>query len=168
MTQQDNQRWHGLDAVRGLALVAGVVLHAAMTFLPGPQMWLVKDVSESTTLSVAFFAIHMARMTVFFVLAGFFGRLVFHRAGAMGFVRNRAMRIALPLILAWPLVWFAILWVMGATTPGDGGGMPTLTAGTFPLTHLWFLYLLLWLLCQQFFNFYSFVEHILFLRAAKV
>jgi hypothetical protein len=145
MLQQPDQRWHGLDAVRGLALTAGVVLHGAMAFLPGPQMWLVKDATESTTLSVAFFTIHMARMTVFFVLAGFFGRLVFHRAGPLRFVRNRAMRIALPLVLAWPLVWFAILMVIAAATPGGDSGIPALTAGTFPLTHLWFLYLLLWL-----------------------
>jgi hypothetical protein len=131
--------------VRGLALTAGVVLHGAMAFLPGPQMWLVKDATESTTLSVAFYTIHLALMRVFFVLAGFFARGVFHGAGPRGFWRNRAMRIALPLILAWPLVWFAILFVMGAATPGSSGSIPTLTVGTFPLTHLWFLYLLLWL-----------------------
>ena len=105
MQQQVAQRWHGLDAVRGLALVSGVVLHSAMAFLPGPQMWLVDDVNHSTALSVAFFTIHMARMTVFFVLAGFFARLVFHRVGAVQFLRNRAMRIAVPLVLFWPVIW---------------------------------------------------------------
>ena len=145
MTVEANQRLHGLDAVRGLALVAGVVLHAAMAFLPGPQLWMVVDASRSTTLSVGFFVIHMARMTVFFVLAGFFARLVFHRAGWQGFIRNRALRIAVPLVLAWPLVWFGILAVVGAASPGDSGGIPSISAATFPLTHLWFLYVLLWL-----------------------
>lgn len=139
------QRWHGLDAVRGLALVAGVFLHSAMAFLPGPPVWLIADTTRSTTLSVAFFAIHMARMTLFFVLAGFFARLLAERGGCRGFVENRIMRIALPLVVFWPLVWCGILFVMGAATPGDGGGIPKLTAATFPLTHLWFLYLLLWL-----------------------
>jgi len=145
MSDSTLQRWHGLDAVRGLALVAGVVLHAAMAFLPGPPVWVVADATRSTTLSVGFFAIHMARMSLFFVLAGFFARLVVHRGGWLAFVRNRAMRIALPLVIFWPPVWFGILLVMGAATPGDGGGIPALTLGTFPLTHLWFLYLLLWL-----------------------
>lgn len=145
MTQLPDGRWHGLDAVRGLALVAGVLLHAAMSFLPGPPMWVVTDVTRSTTLSVAFFAIHIARMTLFFVLAGFFARLVVARGGALAFARNRAMRIALPLLLAWPLVWSAILLVMGAATPGSSGGIPRITAATVPLTHLWFLWLLLWL-----------------------
>lgn len=145
MSDATMQRWHGLDAVRGFALVAGVLLHSAMSFLPGPQMWVIADTTRSTALSVGFFGIHMARMTLFFVLAGFFARLVLHRNGWRAFVRNRAMRIALPLVVFWPLVWFGILLVMGAATPGEGSGIPTLTVATFPLTHLWFLYLLLWL-----------------------
>lgn len=145
MSDTTLQRWHGLDAVRGLALVAGVILHAAMAFLPGPQVWLIADATRSTTLSVAFFAIHMARMTLFFVLAGFFARLVMERGGWRAFVRNRALRIALPLVIFWPMVWFGILLVMDAATPGDGGGIPRITLTTVPLTHLWFLWLLLWL-----------------------
>ncbi|MEO7775663.1 MAG: acyltransferase family protein [Steroidobacteraceae bacterium] len=145
MNEQTQDRLHGLDAVRSLALMGGVVLHAAMAFLPGTQLWVVVDTSRSTTLSVAFFVIHMARMTVFFVLAGYFGRLVLHRVGVVGFVRNRALRIAVPLLLAWPLVYGAILVVMGAASPGGGRTIPLITAATFPLTHLWFLYLLLWL-----------------------
>lgn len=145
MTQAPDQRWHGLDAVRALALVAGVVLHAAMAFLPGPQLWLVADPSRSLALSVAFFTIHMGRMTVFFVLAGFFGRLVHQRLGTVGFARQRVVRIGVPLVLAWPLVLSAIGAVLNAGNPGgetDNGG---LTAATFPLAHLWFLYVLLWL-----------------------
>ena len=53
MTHAAPARWHGLDAVRGFALVAGVVLHASMAILPGPQLWLVADATRSTTLSVA-------------------------------------------------------------------------------------------------------------------
>jgi peptidoglycan/LPS O-acetylase OafA/YrhL len=142
-TQRADQREHGLDAVRGLALVAGVVLHAAMAFLPGPQLWVVADSSRSTTLSVAFFVIHMARMTVFFVLAGFFARLMFHRMGATGFMRNRLARVAAPLVLAWPLGFGAILMVMGAAAPAGAPAGPGLALASFPLTHLWFLYVLL-------------------------
>ena len=31
----EHTRLHALDAVRGFALLAGVVLHAAMSYLPG-------------------------------------------------------------------------------------------------------------------------------------
>ena len=109
MTQHSIERLHGLDAVRGLALTAGVVLHGAMAFLPGPQLWLVMDTTRSTTLSVSFFVIHMARMTVFFLLAGFFGRMVMHRDGWVAFARQRLMRIGVPMVLAWPLVFGAMI-----------------------------------------------------------
>lgn len=139
------ERWHGLDAVRATALLLGVLLHASMSFLPGPQIWLVADASRSTTLSITFFVIHLMRMTVFFLIAGFFGRLVFHRVGAWGFLRNRLQRIAVPLLIAWPIVWTAIIWVVVAAA-GEGGTRPptpALSARNFPLAHLWFLYLLL-------------------------
>lgn len=138
-----NDRLHGLDAVRGLALTLGVVLHGAMAFLPGPQLWIVADSSRSTTLSVSFFVIHMARMTVFFLLAGFFGRLVMHRDGWARFARQRLLRIGVPLVLAWPLVFGSIIAVLSVTAPPGAPGGPGLSAETFPLTHLWFLYVLL-------------------------
>lgn len=140
---QNAERLHGLDAVRGLALVAGVVLHGAMAFFPGQEIWLVADATRSTTLSVSFFVIHMARMTVFFVLAGFFGRMVMHRDGWIAFARQRLLRIGVPMVLAWPLVFGAIIAVMVATAPPDEEGGLSLSLKTFPLTHLWFLYVLL-------------------------
>ena len=143
MTKHGIERLHGLDAVRGLALTAGVVLHGAMAFLPGPQLWLVMDTSRSTTLSVSFFVIHMARMTVFFVLAGFFGRMVMHRDGWFAFARQRLLRIGVPMVLAWPLVFAAIIAVLIATAPPGATGGPGLSVESFPLTHLWFLYVLL-------------------------
>lgn len=143
MTQPSTERLHGLDAVRGLALVAGVVLHGAMAFLPGPQLWLVADTSRSTTLSVSFFVIHMARMTVFFLLAGFFGRMVMHRDGWVTFARQRLVRIGVPMVMAWPLVFGSIVAVLGATAPPGASDGPGPTVQAFPLTHLWFLYVLL-------------------------
>lgn len=143
MTQQNTPRQHGLDAVRGLALTLGVVLHGAMAFLPGPQLWLLADLSRSTTLSVTFFVIHMARMTVFFLLAGFFGRMVMRRDGWVSFARQRLLRIGVPMLLAWPFVFGSIVAVMVVTAPPGAGRGPGLSAESFPLTHLWFLYLLL-------------------------
>ncbi|MBK8542550.1 MAG: acyltransferase family protein [Caulobacteraceae bacterium] len=93
------ERYHALDAVRGGVLVLGVFFHATLSFLPGDQMWLVMDASRSTELSVLFFTLHIFRMTVFFVLAGFFGRLLLERLGVGAFVMNRVKRIATPLVM---------------------------------------------------------------------
>src|SRR5437899_3373303 len=67
------ERLHALDAVRGLALLLGIVLHATMSFIPAPtRFWIIQDTHPSMTLALLFFAIHVFRMTTFFVMAGFF------------------------------------------------------------------------------------------------
>ncbi len=143
------ERYHALDAVRGGVLVLGVFFHATLSFLPGDQMWLVMDGSRSPELSVLFFTLHIFRMTVFFVLAGFFGRLLLERLGTGGFVMNRAKRIAMPLAMFWPIVLTAFIAVLIWAAVQANGGVapegppPPLTAETFPLLHLWFLYVLL-------------------------
>ena len=150
MSSVVGERYHALDAVRGGVLVLGVFFHATLSFLPGEQMWIVMDSSRSPELSVLFFTLHIFRMTVFFVLAGFFGRLLLKRLGVGRFVMNRAKRIAAPLVLFWPLVLTAfiatLLWAAaqanGGTLP-EGPPPPPMTAETFPLLHLWFLYVLL-------------------------
>lgn len=144
-------RYHGLDAVRGAALMLGVLFHAALSFLPGPQVWIVMDAARSTELSVMFYVLHIFRMTVFFVLAGFFARLLLRKLGTMAFIKNRVTRIGLPLVSAWPIVMTAfiavIIWVAiranGGVAPENPEPPPPLTAETFPLLHLWFLYALL-------------------------
>ena len=144
------ERFHALDAVRGGVLLLGVFFHAAMSFLPGPQLWVVMDGARSTELSVLFYVLHVFRMTVFFVLAGFFARLLFQKRGVGGFIANRAKRIAIPLVSFWPISIAVIIAVaIWAAVQANGGAMPegppppATTAETFPLTHLWFLYVLL-------------------------
>lgn len=144
------ERLHALDAVRAFALLLGVVLHATLSFMPGPQMWLVADPSRSIWLAMLFFVIHVFRMTLFFLVAGFFAHLLYHRLGARGFMRDRLKRIAVPLATFWPivmtlimlvLVWLAYIKFGGI--PKDPQPGPKFTPDDFPLAHLWFLWVLL-------------------------
>src|ERR1700687_4331696 len=144
------ERLHALDAVRGFALLLGVVLHAALSFIPtSSRFWIIQDSHPSTTLAVLFFAIHVFRMTTFFLIAGFFAHMSFHRRGARDFIKDRLRRIAVPLLLGWPIVFAAIVLVVfwaagfpnGGAPPGARNWPPVLPR--FPLTHLWFLYVLL-------------------------
>ncbi|MDH6256407.1 acyltransferase family protein [Bradyrhizobium sp. BR13661] len=145
-----SERLHALDAVRGIALLLGIVLHAAMSFVwVSPRFWIIQDTHPSLILSLLSFTIHVFRMTTFFLMAGFFARMSFHRRGAGGFVRDRLQRIALPLVIGWPLVYvpIALVVIWAASFPNGGplqeasGWMPALP--NFRLTHLWFLYVLL-------------------------
>lgn len=145
------ERLHGLDALRGGALLLGVALHAAMSFMPGP-VWIVTDSQPSRTLTVGFYAVHLFRMMIFFLIAGFFARMGLHRRGAGGFIVDRLKRIAAPLFVFWPLVMTGIIAVLiwNAARVAAGTGVsppapppPAFTPTSFPLTHLWFLWVLL-------------------------
>jgi ABC-type multidrug transport system ATPase subunit/peptidoglycan/LPS O-acetylase OafA/YrhL len=143
---QPTERLHALDAVRGFALIAGVVLHATMSFLPGfsAQGWPLTDNASSVALGVTFYVIHIFRMTTFFVIAGFFGRMLLHRGGVRAFVSNRSTRVVIPLVVGWivffPMVATAMVWARGAAPPP--GEILRQAALSFPLAHLWFLYVL--------------------------
>lgn len=140
----DDNRLHALDAVRGSALLLGLVLHSTMSFIfPIP----VADSSPSTTLAVIFYVIHIFRMAVFYFIAGFFAHMVFHRRGFREFVRDRATRIGIPLVAGWvvlaPPTIVIVIWGLirtyGLETLKDAAGQ---SPGGFPWTHLWFLYYL--------------------------
>jgi len=152
-TQPNGERLHALDAVRSFALLLGVAFHASMSFLPGiPKgMWAMSDNSPSAFLGDAGFVAHSFRMTLFFFIAGYFARLLHGKLGTAGFWANRGKRIAVPMIVGWPLLFVAIIFVWGLGMQKVFNGAPpappemSKELGALPLFHLWFLYQLLWL-----------------------
>lgn len=145
-----DDRLHGLDALRGGALLLGIVLHAALSYLPTP-FWFTPDTQTSPLASALFFVIHLFRMTTFFLIAGLFAHMLLHRRGWRGFMIDRLKRIAGPLFGLWWVVFPAIVavviwsaWVQnGGAFPENAPPPPPLTLATVPLTHLWFLWMLL-------------------------
>lgn len=148
MTDTGGERLHALDAVRGFALLAGVVFHATMSFLPGMPLWPKMDNDPSPTLGLVFYVLHIFRMATFFLLAGFFARMLLQRRGVGGFVTNRLKRIVVPLLVGWPIVMVAIIAALAWNASVAAGGAPLPppppppALPAFPLTHLWFLYVL--------------------------
>ena len=145
-------RLHHLDALRGGALLLGVLLHALMPYLPG-DFWLIEDGSESTWAALGVGVIHLFRMVLFMMLAGYFGRMVLHRRGTRSYLRDRLLRIGLPLVVLWPVLFALVVLpvVLAEVLQGPGGAtgsqppVPNAT-GTpldLPTMHLWFLLLLL-------------------------
>ena len=150
-----DERLHALDAVRGFALLLGIVLHGAMSFLPGLTAigWPITDASPSDSLGIVFYVIHIFRMSTFFLIAGFFAHLVFHRHGAKRFIHDRAKRIGVPLILLWlPVVSLVVVPMAWAYQINPLANSAKLDAAashyaepSVPLLHFWFLYVLIWL-----------------------
>ena len=130
-TKPTTTRYHGLDALRAFAMIMGVVLHAALLYADADLAYEVtgkKDTPTSETLGVIFFFIHTWRMPVFFLLAGFFTRLMIERRGTLNLLKNRSIRIGIPLIVG--SLTYNLLF-------GYGSVLQT--------HHLWFLYDLVWM-----------------------
>jgi fucose 4-O-acetylase-like acetyltransferase len=150
---ETQERLHSLDAVRALALLLGIVLHAAASFMPSGfnLPWLIADNSPSVVLAGLTGMIHLFRMSLFFFVAGFFAHLVYHRKDAHAFTRDRLERIALPFVVGWcvmaPLLRF--IWWRGSRKAGVFHTLELWPAGAewssgqVRLTHLWFLYYLI-------------------------
>lgn len=142
-----NDRFHSLDAVRAGALLAGILLHAIMAYMPG---WPFSYGSTSASLGVLYFVIHIFRMALFFIIAGFFARLLHQRLGTKNFIKNRLKRIGLPFIAAFffvvPLTIVAIIWSvrqLGIESPPNMQPPFPIIGPPVPMGHLWFLYVLL-------------------------
>ncbi len=100
-----HDRYHALDSLRGFAMFLGVVLHAGLSFgTQPPVFWPVRDNDPTLLADVCLFAVHTFRMQTFFLLAGFFGCLLYKRYGLGGMVRHRIRRVALPFVLSVMLV----------------------------------------------------------------
>jgi peptidoglycan/LPS O-acetylase OafA/YrhL len=143
------ERLHGLDGLRGAALLLGVVLHGTLSFFPS-QIWIVGDDQTSVWASGLFFVINLFRMASFFLIAGLFGHMMLKRRGTAGFIKNRLIRIAGPLAAFWGPVMAGIVAVLvwnaslHGLTAADAPPPPTYDWTNIPLTHLWFLWVLLW------------------------
>lgn len=138
-------RLHGLDALRASALLLGIVLHSLIPFAPD-IVWIASDRYRSEAASAGIFVIHLFRMPLFLLLAGYFARMALLRRGIRSFAGDRLRRIGLPLVVFWPLAVLplGLLAVVNAQVrgvplpvPPDGPDAPPSPG------QLWFLLVLL-------------------------
>ena len=163
---QPSVRYHAMDALRAFALLLGIVYHSAESFEPHHDNWAINDCNPSFLLSIFRHASHSFRLEMFFLMAGFFAFMVYHRRGARSFIWGRINRILIPLVVGWfllfPIVGYVWLWghsisgrldlmdvpaefqsfppwklIIGVIVSGEFMG------NLFDLLHLWFLHQLL-------------------------
>lgn len=128
----------GLDFLRAILILEGVLYHAARS-LPGGNSWYyVAEKNESIGFSSLIEFVHAFRMEAFFFLSGMFSAMIVLRKGTAFFVDNRKKRVLLPLIGSFlfipPLMYLISSVIKG--TPMDTAGL----MGSWGyLHHLWFL-----------------------------
>ncbi|GHC03124.1 acyltransferase family protein [Thermomonas carbonis] len=153
---QTGDRIHHMDNLRALAMLAGVVFHAALAYSPLMHpIWPLADAGHSILVDVVAWFLHLFRMPLFFVVAGFFAALLVARRGMAGLFRNRGVRVLLPLLLFLPLVLISMHWLTMQAVANVAHPSPALVwmrdwieqHGALPSlpgwAHLWFLFYLL-------------------------
>lgn len=147
-------RFHALDGLRAAMMLLGIVLHASVSYIVAvlpENAWGYKDQSTSLAADFLVLGIHIFRMPVFFVMAGFFAALLMERYGVTGMLRNRASRVLVPFLLFWvilsPLIFLGAAFANGQAAGGQGRAAVRGYLTTGPLwqdstLHLWFLYFL--------------------------
>ncbi len=139
------QRLHGLDAVRSGALLLGIVLHSLLPFTD--IVWMINDSERSIVALWVSGTIHLFRMALFMLLAGYFGRMVTLQRGSGSYFRDRAKRILLPAVVFWPftVIPLGLLAMYGASVRGLPAPMaqePSSPLMMFTPGQLWFLLVL--------------------------
>ncbi len=156
MSQQNHlstERLYALDNLRAVMMWLGIVLHVAVIYMAGdsPLPWRDNQTSEWADRMVSL--IHNFRMPVFFVLAGFFVALLVQRRGLVGMLKNRFMRLGLPFVILWPVVFaatgvlvmlFAHRMARGTWGYDESLFIPREGSPKINTLHMWFLLMLMW------------------------
>ena len=136
--QTDVIRYHGLDALRALAMAMGIVLHAALPYFFTDGFWPADD--HSKPIKAIFEFIHIWRMPVFFILSGFLSALVINRRSTIYWADHRFKRVALPLFIFWIPIALVLPQIFGYGFKGQFPGADGIKAEIFfNPNHLWFL-----------------------------
>ena len=152
-----SDRLHYLDNLRALAMLSGIFLHAGLAYDASVQkFWLATDPSSSIVVHVLIWFVHLFRMALFFLISGYFAKLLVVRKGTKGFLWNRTVRILFPFLLFYPFLLIAIVSVISfaisyvENAQGIIGliqeAIRTKQTGEQPppnAMHLWFLYYLM-------------------------
>lgn len=145
-------RIHGLDALRAIAMLMGIFLHASIFHLQRPlKGWPTDDSFHTLAFDYLYHWIHSFRMPLFFLIAGFFARFLYYKIGEKEFIRHRFKRIFIPfaisLFVILPLSSFPFLYNALLKQGNDPAGAIWLAIPKMfswnGLYHLWFLYYLI-------------------------
>jgi glucan biosynthesis protein C len=139
-------------------MILGLVLHSALTYnvTNHGNAWEIKD-PESNYILTDFIVllIHSFRMPIFFLVAGFFGSMLFYERGVIQMLKNRISRIVFPFIvfvfILSPILYFSFSYTIAVFENQENPFVNStqLFSNIFVFipkgtSHLWFLYYLIY------------------------
>ena len=148
-----SSRIYGFDALRATAMWLGVILHSIIFFKQNPaENWPHDQYLFSAGLEWLYEFIHSFRMPLFFLVAGYFSKVVIEKSGLNIFVNQRVQRILIPFIIGLIVIVPLTLLPFHFHRYYYDEGNTFNTAVSLSLSqiirwngmaHLWFLYYLL-------------------------
>ena len=167
LTVDKQERYHGLDFVRAMAMMLGLSVHVNIFYFSEDRMfWSAEYHGDPLTSLLRFSYFNFA--CLFYMLAGFFALLVIGRKG-LGFITwDRVKRIGIPFILGIVLLKpiIEVFWCVNTTYENTFVELNAwerlkhiIFWGTFsdkefplnlPLGHLWFIYFLIFYYAAHF------------------
>jgi glucan biosynthesis protein C len=158
-TPQKTERIYSLDSLRAILMVLGIVLHSTLTYLADRPGAFRDPMGGHIFNNYIKDFIHIFRMQHFYVIAGFFGAMLFYDRGTLQIIKNRFSRIVLPfalfLLLLYPFIRLAHSYSKLRFSGSNTAFASALDYFSSPLSllptstwHLWFLYYLI--LCTAF------------------
>ncbi len=126
-----------MDPLRGILMALGVVLHSAQVF-NADKSWLIYSEMSSPLAPYIVSVIHLFRMPAFFIVAGFFCLLTIKKNGPNGFLKSRANRILIPLVVTAFTLNSAQAWLLAQNGWFEFDMQRYFLQGQW-LSHLWFL-----------------------------
>jgi peptidoglycan/LPS O-acetylase OafA/YrhL len=116
-------RYHGLDALRGIAMILVVVLHAALAYAATPLpnlIWTVRDPSAHAAFDLLCWWT-LGISSPFYLMSGFFAAELCEARGTRAFLVSRCKRIVGPFLAAGVIVLPAtfFIWVGGWLISGQ-------------------------------------------------
>lgn len=109
--------FYGLDGLRAVLMLVGVLWHAVNILSPISTFVYDSSLHESMGLFALVYPEHLFRMEAFFLVSGFLAQMVLWRKGKAAFWRARVRRVLLPLVLGCFGVNF-LLQVFGSVFMG--------------------------------------------------
>ncbi|MCK7555268.1 acyltransferase family protein [Chitinophaga sedimenti] len=150
---QTNNRIYGLDSLRAIAMLLGIVLHAIIAYKVYPnEGWPSDDQLHAYGFDALYLFIHSFRMQLFFLVAGFFARMLYLKIGERAFFKHRYKRIVVPFIASMifilplsiaPFVYFQHCIAAGVPPAERSQVFWQHFLRWNGMAHLWFLYYLI-------------------------
>jgi glucans biosynthesis protein C len=152
-----SQRYYGLDALRCLMMICGIVIHGAYFYIIER---LLHGQAPNKLLILVTSLLHRFQMPLFFILGGFVTAMLVEKYGLRGAYLNRARRMLIPFLAAVVTVLPLTLWLyfsvvltsinnevsfVGSLASLDATlkQMAAWNLPTVSFMHLWFLHYLL-------------------------